>query len=96
VSISNPEARPALHHVTLVTSEGCLSCLEADEDLTALARAGRLRLTTLPADSPDGAALVARYRPVVFPLVLLDGSVFSTGHLPRRRLERSLTAAARR
>jgi hypothetical protein len=65
-------------------------CEDAQEALRGLVSQARIRLVTVPADSPGGIDLVARHRPIMFPLVLLDGAFFSAGRLPRRKLERRL------
>ena len=74
--------------VTLVTAEACHFCDDARERLAALERRGLLRLTTLPADSPAGQALIAEHRPRMFPLTLLDGRYFNDGRIPRGKLAR--------
>jgi hypothetical protein len=42
-----------------------------------------------------GRALMEQNRAPMSPLVLLDGQYFSSGRLPRRKLERRLTKALR-
>jgi hypothetical protein len=83
-----------LAEVTIVTSQACHLCEDAVADLTG--RAGQIRLTVVPADLPAGLELVQRHRPVMFPLTLVDGAFFSSGRLPRRKLDKILAARARR
>jgi hypothetical protein len=40
--------------------------------------------------SPEGLALVQTHRPVMNPLVLLDGEFFSSGRLSRGKLRKAL------
>ncbi len=76
--------------ITLVTSPACHLCEDAHDALRGLVDQDLIRLTTVRADSPEGLDLVGRHRPMMFPLVLLDGTFFSAGRLPRRKLERYL------
>ena len=81
--------RPA---ITLVTSEGCHWCEDTHADLDERAASGVLHLDVVPADSDRGRALLAEHRPQMFPLVLLDGVFFSSGRMPRRKLDRALAS----
>ena len=84
-SLSAPaEAVP----VTLVTTPACHFCDDAHARLDALDRAGLLRLTTVPAESPQGEALIAEHRPAMFPLTLVAGRHFHDGRIPRGKLAR--------
>lgn len=65
---------------------GCHLCEDAESALRDIAKDHRLLIFRLDADSEKGAALVARHRPTMFPLVLVDGEYFSAGRLPRRKL----------
>lgn len=81
--------------VTLVTAAGCHFCDDAGTTLRALIDDGApLRLVTIAADSAQGRDLIARHRPAMNPLVLLDGAYFSSGRLPRRKLEALLSRRA--
>ncbi|MBB1513274.1 glutaredoxin [Tessaracoccus sp. MC1627] len=75
-------------NVTLVTTAACHFCDDAHQRLDALDRAGLLRLTTIPAESPQGAALIAEHRPGMFPLTLVAGRYFHDGRIPRGKLAR--------
>lgn len=93
-----PAPEPRRTAVTLVHSPACHFCEDASATLAALAAAHPLDVTTHALESPEGAALVARHRPAMNPLVLVDGEFFSAGRLPRKKLlrllERRASAAA--
>lgn len=89
MSDATPSAR-SVPAVTLVTSPACHLCDDAHQVLRPLADQGRIRLAIMRADSSEGAALLDRHRPGLFPLVLVDGAFFSAGRLPRRKLESHL------
>ncbi|MHA6524432.1 glutaredoxin [Tessaracoccus sp. G1721] len=74
--------------VTLVTTPACHFCDDAHHRLDALDRAGLLRLTTVPAESPQGQELIAEHRPGMFPLTLVAGRYFHDGRIPRGKLAR--------
>ena len=82
---------PGLPHVTLVTSPGCHFCEDAHGALADLAGEGRVVLRTVEAEAPEGQALISTHRPGLFPLVLLGGTFFSAGRLPRRKLAKALS-----
>lgn len=84
------DGRPDVTVVTVVTSEACHFCEEAVEDLSR--RADELDLTIIPAATPRGRELIQRHLPAMFPLVLIDGAFFSSGRLPRRKLDKVLAA----
>ncbi|AXG15456.1 glutaredoxin [Intrasporangium calvum] len=79
--------------VTIVTSAACHLCEDAVTELAG--RRHELTLTVIAADTPDGLELVQRHRPVMFPLVLIDGAFLSSGRLPRRKLDKTLAARTR-
>ena len=89
-----PTARAGPAEVTVVTSVGCHLCEDALEELAR--HADELTVTVAPADTALGKQLVQRHRPLMFPVVLVDGVFFSTGRLPRRKLEMVLADRARR
>jgi hypothetical protein len=72
--------------ITLVHAPACHFCADAQQALAELGRQFPITVELIQADSAEGAELVAEHRPGMFPLVLLDGEVFSTGRLPRRKL----------
>lgn len=92
-SRSGSGPRPASAEVTVVTSPACHLCEDALEELAQHADAVTVRV--VPADTRAGRDLVQRHRPVMFPLVLVDGAFLSSGRLPRRKLDQVLAARAR-
>lgn len=83
--------------VTLVTAPACHFCDEAHSALGELAADYLLDITDVAIDSPEGKSLTAIHRPMMSPLVLIDGEYFSAGRLPRRKLTKLLeTRGARR
>jgi hypothetical protein len=79
--------------VTLVEAPACHLCEDAKSTLTALAQSYPLTIHVLSIDSQAGRALMEHHRAPMSPLVLLDGAYFSSGRLPRRKLERRLEKA---
>jgi len=84
-------ARPPVR-VTVVHTPACHLCNDAEAVLAELSRDHPVIVDTVDADSERGRTLVAQHRPPLAPLVLLEGTYFSAGRLPRRKLERALTA----
>lgn len=80
--------------VTLVHSTACHFCDDAASALEALAAIHPLDIHTVALDSPEGVDLVARHRPAMNPLVLIDGEYFSSGRLPRKKLVKLLDQRA--
>jgi hypothetical protein len=80
--------------VTVVTSQACHLCEDALEELAG--RADEVAVTVVPADTQLGRKLVQWHLPTMFPLVLIDGLFFSSGRLPRRKLDVALAAWTRR
>ncbi|MCB2176425.1 MAG: hypothetical protein KQH57_11500 [Actinomycetales bacterium] len=76
--------------VTVVTSEACHFCDQAQQDLARLAPRFPIEIRAVPIESKEGASLVARHRPAMNPLVLVDGEFFSAGRLPVKKLTRHL------
>jgi hypothetical protein len=72
--------------VTVVHTETCHFCDDAIDGLRDLTDEYRLRVTTVPADSPEGQRLVRTHGTGMFPLILVDGQFFSQGRLPRRKM----------
>jgi len=54
-----------------------------------------MTVRVLSIDREPGRALMEQHRAPMSPLVLLDGQYFSSGRLPRRKLERRLAKALR-
>jgi glutaredoxin len=87
--------------ITVVHAPACHFCADARETLADLEREGPtgIEVEFVEADSDAGRALIDTHRPAMFPLVLIDGIMFSQGRLPRRKLQaflRSQTAAKAR
>jgi hypothetical protein len=76
--------------VTVVHTAACHFCDDARTALCELASQFPLLVEYVAASDPRGAALLARHRAGMFPLVLLDGAFFSSGRLPRRKLRSTL------
>ena len=87
---SVPATEPV--HITVVESEACHFCADAHDVLAGLAVTSPLTVETVDVRSQAGRALMARHRAAMTPLVLLEGEFFSSGRLPRRKLEKVLTA----
>lgn len=85
----SPHAQPTPKlSVTVVTAPGCHLCDDAHDTLEGLARDGApLEVSLVDAASPAGMALISWHRPALNPLVLVDGAYFSSGRLPRRKLQ---------
>ncbi len=89
-----PTPEPDRTAVTVVHSPACHFCDDASATLAELATTHPIDVTTVALESPEGAALVARHRPGMNPLVLVDGEFFSSGRLPRKKLLRHLERRA--
>ncbi|MCB2412691.1 glutaredoxin family protein [Demequina sp. TTPB684] len=89
-----PILEPHRIAVTLVHSPACHFCDDASVALAELATTQPIDVTTVGLESDEGAALVARHRPAMNPLVLVDGEFFSSGRLPRKKLLRLLSRRA--
>jgi hypothetical protein len=80
--------------ILLVTAPGCHLCEDARTGLAELATEFPLAVREVDAASPEASALVQRHRPAMWPVVLVDGELFSSGRLPRTKLRRRLRRAA--
>ena len=76
--------------VTLVEAPACHLCEDAKSVLAVLAQSYPLTVQVLSIDDRPGRALMQEHRAPMSPLVLLDGVYFSSGRLPRRKLEKRL------
>lgn len=81
-------AEPAL--ITVVESEACHFCEDAQRALTELVDSYPLTVDTLDVRSEAGQRLMRVHRASMSPLVLVDGEFFSHGRLPRRKLSKLL------
>lgn len=74
----------------MVRSPACHLCEDAIEALDEMCARFPLGVRLVEIDSEEGRAIVARYRPALSPAVLIDGRLFSSGRLPRKKLLRAL------
>ncbi len=88
MSSSTPAVEPV--RITVVESEACHFCEDADRALEAFAASYPVAVDTLDARSAAGRELIARHRAAMTPLVLLEDAFFSSGRLPRRKLDKLL------
>jgi len=79
--------------VTLVEAPACHLCEDAKAALAALAGSFPMRIQVVSIGAEAGRALMEEHRAPMSPLVLLDGQYFSSGRLPRRKLESRLAKA---
>jgi hypothetical protein len=79
--------------VTLVEAPACHLCEDAKSTLATLAKSYPLTVQVLSISDKPGRALMDQHRAPMSPLVLLDGAYFSSGRLPRRKLEKRLAKA---
>lgn len=77
--------------ITLVVAPACHLCEDAKSTLAGLAQSYPITVHVVSIGTEAGHALMQQYRAPMSPLVLLDGQYFSSGRLPRRKLERRLT-----
>lgn len=88
---ADDDAKPtAVVRVTVVHAPACHFCEDAEQALDTIAERFPLEVDTVDIDSTEGRRLVAVHRPAMNPLVLVDGTFFSSGRLPRRKLEKLL------
>lgn len=82
--------------VTLVEAPACHLCDQAKSVLAVLAQSYPITVDVLSIGDEPGRALMDSHRAPMSPLVLLDGKYFSSGRLPRRKLERRLAESRHR
>ena len=87
------DERPLLE-VLVVRSPACHLCEDAIEALGEIAGEFPMNVRVVEMESPEGRAIVAAHRPPLSPAVLVDGALFSSGRLPRKKLRRMLETAA--
>jgi glutaredoxin len=81
--------------VTLVEAPACHLCEDAKSALTVLAQSYPITVHVVSIGEEPGRKLMQHHRAPMSPLVLLDGQYFSSGRLPRRKLERRLARLQR-
>lgn len=79
--------------VTLVDAPACHLCDDAKSALAILAQSYPMTVHVVSIGDEPGRELMQQHRAPMSPLVLLDGQYFSSGRLPRRKLERRLAKA---
>ena len=81
--------------VTLVEAPACHLCEDAKSALTVLAQTYPMTVHVVSIGEEPGRTLMQQHRAPMSPLVLLGGQYFSSGRLPRRKLERRLAKLQR-
>lgn len=89
---TNPIPAVAPTRVTVVESDACHLCDDAHRVLDELGTVYPLSVDSVSVRTSAGRELMSRHRAALSPLVLLDGSFFSHGRLPRRKLDKVLHA----
>ena len=85
-----PRDAPPAVQVTVVESEACHFCVDAQRVLVDLAVDFPLVVDAVDIGSETGRQLMALHRAAMSPLILVDGAFFSNGRLPRRKLAKLL------
>jgi hypothetical protein len=81
-----------VHTITVVHTAACHFCDDARAALDEFAHDHPISVEYVSATSPDGIRLLSAHRVGMFPLVLVNGQLFSTGRLPRGKLRQLLGA----
>jgi len=76
--------------VLVVTSPACHLCEDALEVLGELAPEYGLTVRDTHIGSVEGRAVFERFHPPLPPFVIIDGDLFSSGRLPRKKLRKYL------
>ncbi|MDP2624182.1 MAG: glutaredoxin [Actinomycetota bacterium] len=71
----------------LVSAPACHLCRDAAGLLGGMAESFPLHVVEVDGHSPEGRALVTRFRPPFLPILLIDGEYFGHGRISRRKLE---------
>jgi thioredoxin-like negative regulator of GroEL len=87
-SVTTSRHRPV--EIVVVRSPACHLCEDAIEALDEMRARFPLDVRLVELQSEEGRDIVARHRPALFPAVLVEDRLFSSGRLPRRKLERIL------
>lgn len=80
--------------VIVLSAPECHLCEDAFEGLRTIGREFPLRVREIGMQTPEGRELVRTFRPAMPPALLVDGVLFSSGRLPRKKLRRLLERAA--
>ncbi len=76
--------------VVVVTSPACHLCQDAKEALAELGGDYPLEVREVDVASAEGEGILERLRPPMQPAVLVNGRLFSSGRLPRKKLRKML------
>ena len=76
--------------VTVVHSAACHFCEDAIVALRELGQEYPLTIETIDAADPRGEEMMRVHRVPMYPLVLVDGTFFSVGRLPRNKFRQRL------
>ncbi|HEX6581789.1 MAG TPA: glutaredoxin [Actinomycetota bacterium] len=87
-NVTSSQHRPV--EIVVVRSPACHLCEDAIEALDEMRARSSLDVRLVEMESEEGRDIVARHRPALFPAVLVEDRLFSSGRLPRRKLERIL------
>jgi len=82
--------------VVVVSSPACHLCQDAVETLAELSNEFPLTVREVDIRSLEGEVLVRRHRPPMPPAVLVNGELFSSGRLPRKKLRKLLEKSPER
>jgi alkyl hydroperoxide reductase subunit AhpF len=86
-SVITPSTETGSIEVFVVRSPACHLCEDAIEALAEIGRTFPLDVRVVEIDSQEGRAIFARHRPALSPAVVIDGRLFSSGRLPRKKLQ---------
>ena len=89
-SLITPSKQLRSIDVVVVRSPACHLCEDAIEALRDIGAEFALDVRVVELDSEEGNEIVAVHRPPLYPAVLIDGRLFSSGRLPRKKLRRML------
>lgn len=89
-NVITPSKETSSIGVVLVRSPACHLCDDAIEALEEIGASFSLDVRVVEIDSEEGRAILARDRPALSPAVVIDDRLFSSGRLPRKKLQRML------
>jgi hypothetical protein len=93
-AISDRHEQRLAMEVVVVRSRGCHLCEDAIEALDELGRQFPLKVQIVHLETPEGRAIMAKHRAGLSPAVVIEGELFSSGRLPRKKLRRMLERTA--
>lgn len=83
-------AHRSIMHILLLTQEHCGFCEQAKEIVGRLSAEYNISISTLELSSSEGQALAERSGVLFPPGIFLDGTPFSYGRPPERKLRREI------